>query len=496
MSGTQDIPGQADSSGNSSSSPAMRKAVYIPESDRIPLFQKIMFAVGNSMDFFATGLMVGVLWMPYFNIGLGISPARLGLVLMILQAWNAFLDPVMGNISDNARTSWGRRRPFLATGAFLTACLSPWIWRPPTAWGETGMVVYLVVLGLLFYTCFSSWAMPYYSMQLELTPNYDERTRLNAWSAVFGKLTGLCGSWAMALLSSSLFADPATGHPDIVHGMKVCSWFVAGAILVVGLLPAIFVKERYYAEARNQAREPFWQSIRESARCRPLWLLIGLSFFLVVGSTSVNTLAQYLNIYYVNHGDIAKASVIIGFKGTLLVVTGLLCIPFYTWMGERYDKKVVVGLMIGVTMIGHLLNVFLMTPANPWLQIIPGFFESSAIAAVWLFVPSMKADAADYDELHTCRRREGSLNAFYSWFIKAALTCSMGLGGWVLEFSGFDVKLVHEQPAPVLNMMLWLYVALPMVVWAVALAFVWRYPLDRVKMAGVRAQLEARRGKV
>lgn len=473
-----------------------RERIIIPEGDRIPLFQKVMFAAGNSMDFFATGLMVGVLWMPYFNIGLGISPARLGLVLMVLQAWNAFLDPVMGNLSDNTRTRWGRRRPFLAVGAILTACLSPWIWRPPVSSGEAGMVTYLLVMGVLFYTCFSCWAMPYYSMQLELTPNYDERTRLNAWSAVFGKFTSLCGAWAMALLSSSWFANPATGQPDIVHGMKVCSWFVAGAILIVGLLPALFVQERYYSEARHQARDPFWQSIRESARCRPLWMLIGISFFLVVGSTSIGTLAQYLNIYYVNHGDLAKASVIVGVKGTLLVVTGLLCIPVYTWLGERYDKKQVVGFMIGLTMVGQVLNVFLMTPAHPWLQIIPGFFESSAISAIWLFLPSMKADTADYDELKTMRRREGALNAFYSWFIKAALTCSMGLGGWVLEFSGFDVKLAHEQPASVLHTMLALYVILPVVIWGIALIFVWRYPLNRAEMSAIRQALEGRRGAV
>lgn len=475
---------------------SIKSATAIPESDRIPFFQKLMFAAGNSMDFFATGLMIGVLWMPYFNIGLGISPAKLGIVLMILQAWNAFLDPVMGNISDNARTRWGRRRPFMVVGATLTALLSPWIWRPPTAWGETGMVIYLIGLGLIFYTCFSTWAMPYYSMQLELTPNYDERTRLNAWSAVFGKVTGLCGAWIMAILSSQFFADPVTHKPDIVHGMKVCSWVVAGLILAVGLLPPLFVKERYYAEARHQSRDPFWQSLKESAHCHPLWMLIGASFFLVIGSSSVGTLGQYVNIYYVNRGDLAAASMIGGFKGTLLVITGLACIPIYTWLGEKFDKKLVVGFMVGLTMFGHTLNYFLMTPANPWLQIIPGFFESSAISAVWLFLPSMKADAADYDELKTTRRREGSLNAFYSWFIKAALTCSFGLGGWVLEFSGFDVKLAQQQPASVLHTMLLLYVAIPLVIWSLALIFIWFYPLDRSEMAEIRVQLEVRRGKV
>lgn len=64
-----------------------------------------------------------------------------------------------------------------------------------------------------------------------------------------------------------------------------------------------------------------------------------------------------------------------------------------------------------------------MRPEHPYLQIVPGVFESCALAAVWMFFPSIKADVADHDELSTGRRREGSLNAFFSWFIKAALTC-------------------------------------------------------------------------
>ncbi len=470
-------------------------AARISASDRIPLGQKIAFGAGNCADYFATGLTIGVLWMPYFNIGLGIDPAKLGFILMVLQAWNAILDPVMGNLSDNARSRWGRRRPFMFVGAILTAAISPWIWRPPMEWGENAMVAYLIIVGMVFYAAFSTWAMAYYGLQLELTPNYDERTRLTAWITFFGKISGLLGGWAMAIISGPLFAHPDTGQPDLVHGMQVCSWFIAGLILVVGLLPAVFVKERYYeAETRHQARDPFWRSIYESLKCQPLWMLIGLSFFLVVGSAAVGSLGQYVNIYYVCHGDLAVASIITGWKGTVLVVTGILCIPLYTWLGERFDKKKVVAFMLSASMGGHILNYFLMRPDMPYLQIIPGIFESCAIAAVWLFVPSMKADIADYDELKTARRREGALNAFYSWFIKAALTCSMGLGGLVLNISGFDVKKGAGQPPEVLHSMLLLYVGLPMVIWACGLIFVWLYPLDRSRMGQIREDLEARRG--
>ena len=107
----------------------------------------------------------------------------------------------------------------------------------------------------------------------------------------------------------------------------------------------------------------------------------------------------------------------------------------------------------------------------------------------------MKADAADYDELDTTRRREGSINSFYSWFIKASLTCAAGVGGWLLELSGFSAK-VAAQPPEVLRHMLVMYLVLPIGIWALALWIAFAYPLDRARMAGIRSELEARRGKV
>nr|WP_221773371.1 MFS transporter [Ruficoccus amylovorans] len=125
------------------------KPSKIPAADRIPLGQKIAFALGGKMDYFATGVTISMLWMPYFNIGLKISPGLLGLCLMLLRGWDAITDPLMGNISDNARTRWGRRRPFMFVGAILTAAIYPFLWRPPAGWSELGMFFYLLFVGCL-----------------------------------------------------------------------------------------------------------------------------------------------------------------------------------------------------------------------------------------------------------------------------------------------------------------------------------------------------------
>ena len=207
------------------------------------------------------------------------------------------------------------------------------------------------------------------------------------------------------------------------------------------------------------------------------------------------SLGQYLSIYYIFDGDLPAASIVVGWKATVLAVTGILSIPVWAWLGERFDKKIMVISMLLFSMVGHLMNAICMRPDAPYLQIIPAIFESGAIAAVWLFIPSMKADTADYDELHTTRRREGSINSFYSWFIKASLTCAMGLGGLVLELSGFTSKHVH-QPPDVLGRMFGYYLAVPIAIWGVALVFALFYPLSRSRMAGIRVELEARRGRI
>jgi hypothetical protein len=136
-------------------------------------------------------------------------------------------------------------------------------------------------------------------------------------------------------------------------------------------------------------------------RCGPLWSLISASFFLVMGYSAIGGLGQYVNIYYVCNGDMLEAGTIAGIKGSVLAVSGIAMLPFFAWLGEKYDKRTVVMLMLSMSMFGHLLNYWLMTPEHPYWQIVSGFFESSAIGAVWMFLPSMKADVADYDEHHT-----------------------------------------------------------------------------------------------
>lgn len=159
------------------------------------------------------------------------------------------------------------------------------------------------------------------------------------------------------------------------------------------------------------------------------------------------------------------------------LLTGVLWMPFFN-----------IGLGMSPAVLGLVLMAY-----RAWDAITDPVVGNWS--DIWLFLPSMKGDVADWDELHTHRRREGSINSFYSWFIKASLTCAMGVGGFVLQFSGFDAAR-EVQPDHVLSSMFNLFLYLPLEIWGIAWISAWLFPLNRARALEIRAALEVRRGVI
>ena len=473
-----------------------REPAKVTAEDKVPFKQKASYALGSLVEAFAGGSL-GPMFLPVFNLGYGISPGLLGIIGVIHRVWDAIYDPIIANVSDNTRTRWGRRRPYILIGAIATAIVTPLTWRLGAGWSETAMLVYIAFIGILGHACMSTWAMPYNSLMLEMTPNYDERTRVSAYRAIVGKFGALVGAWILPLCASKMFANPTTGEADLVRGMQTVSIWLSVGIVAFGILPALFVTERYYAkEASKQAKEPFFKGLRDSFQLKPLWMLISIVLFQVLGNALVGGMGFYLNVFFVNKGQLTDAAFIEGLKASVAFVTGLAAVPFWTWVSEKLDKKYTLMIIIASGLISSALQYLCLSPRYPYLQIIPAVFYASVVASIWLILPSMQADIVDYDELRTYRRREGNINAVFTWFFKLGVTLATGASGFILMWTGFEVKNGSNQAPEVLWLMLVLFITVPAFFWTVAVVILWFYPLDREKMAGIRAELEARRGKI
>jgi GPH family glycoside/pentoside/hexuronide:cation symporter len=464
--------------------------------DRVPFWHKVAYGIGGTVEATAGWIPQGNLT-PVFNLSLGLNPALLGGVVMLWRIWDAMTDQLMGNISDNTRTRWGRRRPFIVLGAIMTGITMPLIWWMPVGLASWQIVTWLVVMGIIFYTCFSVWAMPYYSLQLEMSPDYNERTNITAYRSFAQQIFGVVGSWILALAASPILSRFADHKPDLVNGMRYISIGLGLVTILLGALPGLFVKERYYEkDASKQAKQPLWRGLKQTLSTRPFLWVIAITFTKTFGFSLVGALGFYLNAYYVCKGNIFLATKIAGVASTFLFVPNLFAIPICTWIANRWDKGVLLYVTIASGILGSLSMYFLVTPLHPWLQVFPSLLIGPLGIGLWLVVPSMQADVADYDELMTGQRREGSFSATYSWTLKASTALSGGISGLVLVWTGFDISHGAIQPVEVLLNIKFLSIWIPVVFLVMSIFAVSRYELTRKRMAEIRIILESRRGVI
>ena len=169
--------------------------------DRIPLAQKVVYGVGafvNNLLAAAIGGMVIVL-----NLGLGMNPALVGLLSALPRLTDAITDPLMGYVSDNTRSRWGRRRPYIFCGAIAAGVIFALLWQLPSGQTESFYFWYFLVGSLFFYLAYTVFATPWVALGYELTPDYHERTRLMGVQNFIGQLAYLLSPWFLFVMPVS-----------------------------------------------------------------------------------------------------------------------------------------------------------------------------------------------------------------------------------------------------------------------------------------------------
>ncbi len=187
------------------------------------------------------GQMVAIL-----ILGLGISPIFVGLIGCIPRVFDAVLDPIVGFSSDNARTKYGRRRPFIFFGAIFAGICYMLMFQLYKENSTTFNGWYFLIFQILFFAAFTCYSIPWIALGYEMTPDYHERTNLQSWSRVLAQIPWLISPWCWAIMyNKNWFSNPETGDPDPVLGARTVAIIIGVVIMVGGILPAIFNKEHF-----------------------------------------------------------------------------------------------------------------------------------------------------------------------------------------------------------------------------------------------------------
>ncbi|HEY4081062.1 MAG TPA: MFS transporter [Burkholderiaceae bacterium] len=464
-------------------------------SDRIPLTQKLGYGLGSMIDMWGHWLYPALAFQ-VFNIFLGMAPGLISTAQMIKIFIDAASDAIFGWLSDNTRTRWGRRRPFILVGGVLAGIGLPLMFAVGKGWSDTEYFIFMLVSIALYVPVMSCFNLPWTSLAAEMTPDYHERTSLQSIKNAIQKAPELAMFCAAQFTTLAIFND-SNGKPDILRGAQTYCVILGAVMIVAAITIFSVVRERYYVSlvSKTQTHIPFADTLWRTLRCRPFRHVLGMMLAYGTGTAMVAALGYYATVYYVCHGDVVLATKWNTAMGVAGMVFGFLGIPFFTAIARRYGKRVGLATVLSLAICAFIGDWWLYNPELPYLQLLACGFVAFTGAGFWTLYGSTVADVIDYDETQTGQRREGSFSACQAWISKLGIALGVGASGWILQLTGFDSK-VPVQTEHSLFMIRILLSAIPVTGLVLALIAVLRFELTEKRMGEIRVELEATRGQV
>lgn len=392
--------------------------------------------------FNVAGILVGLMG----NISLGLSAFWLGFILIIPRLWDAFSDPIIGHFSDNTRTSWGRRRPYLLIGGILVAVFFVIMWWIPKgemvrAWFPTDSGFHAFQLGyilftlLLFFTSVNIFEIPHGALGMEITTDYHERTRLFSAKSFVGNIFAMSTPWLFKLASLEMFKGTGGNEAD---GMRYVALMVAAILIPLSFWWFFKLREPGFIKASMHEKTPFWKDMKHIIRNKNFIMLTLTVFTLAMGFNFVQLLGSYIPIFYVFGGNKAAGATLLGINGTIWAITGVLAVFPLNLISPRLGKRNTLIISMVLICIAQLTKIVCYNPDYPYLIIIPTVLLSAGMLFFFTLGSSMVGDICDEDELKTGYRSEGSYYAIFWWFIKMGTALASLVAGALIVFTLFD----------------------------------------------------------
>jgi len=422
----------------------------------------------------------------FYNQVMHVPPDLVGLAIFVALLVDAFLDPIVGQFSDNLRTRWGRRHPLMYASALPVSISYLLLWNPPH-WSPAALFVYLIVVAVIVRTFITFYEIPSSALAPELSDDYDQRTSFLSYRVFFGWYGGL----TMLELAYIVFLKPDAHHA--VGQLNETGYSRYGITAAIVMFLAILISaagtHKFIPYFRTPAgeRKSLLLYAREMLaslgnRAFLILMLAAIPFNLATGL--VFALSVYISTYF---WLLTNVQIFILTLATFIAVllAFLMAVPLSRRFGKRESAIVMflVGLFIAIIPMGlRLANLFPPNGDPSLLPILFGFQTISGALTIGssIIMLSMLADVVEDSELKTGRRSEGLFFAGGSFLAKVVSGSGVFVSGLLLSFIHFPARAIpgHVDPQILHNLAL-VYLPAIAILYCVAVAVISAFPITR-----------------
>jgi len=461
---------------------------------KVPFGQKVAFGVGmlaNQMFPAVLGIFMVVLVQD-----LGFPGWMWGLIFFLPRIFDAITDPIMGYISDNTKSRWGRRRQYVFLGAIILGISFVIMWQLYRENGISYNFYFFMFWSFIFYLGLTLFSVPYVAMGYEMSNDFHERTSIMAVAQWIGQWAWVIAPWFWVIMYDKSWFESA----DVAT--RTLAIWVGIFCMLFAMVPAIFIKSKSTLQENyapltlrsvGHSLVEIIKSFKEAFASAPFRKLCAATFLIFNAFNTIASFSFFIIVYHLFNGDAGASGIwptLFGCLGALF--TTFLVIPIVARMSRKIGKKRTFVISQSISVIGYLLFWFLFIPGKPYMFIFALPLFSFGIGSLFTIMMSMTADVIDLDELETGKRREGIFGAIYWWMVKVGFAIAGLLSGTLMSLVGFDPGVAVQSEGAILGMRIF-FSGIPIMGTLFAIYVMRNYDVDEARANEVRAVLESRK---
>lgn len=403
----------------------------------------------------------------------GVTLVQIGLVTSFSRIFDAVLDPTVGFLSDRLDTPIGRRKPWLLAAGVVCSVALFFLFQPPA----NATIVYYGGWSFLLYFGFSLFEIPRSAWSAEISRDYTERGRINAFIAQFNVVGSLIFWLAPILLVKVTGTTQITGA-----SLSAIVWLYV-LLMPAGLIAASIVVPAGQPIVGKTLR--MVDILKSVVSNKPLlYYILVMSLWGVGQGVSLSTTLMFIN-------DRMKLGSAFPFLMIVFFAATLVAIPLWMRLAPRLGRHRIWAAGLVLTVLTRPLALLLAPgPFEVWLMLALTALGAVLSAPANFAPPTMLSDVIDYDLWKSRTNKAGNFFALNALLLKA--TMAVGAGGAFVLLDAFHYKVGQANVGLADAGLLVCYLVVPGVLQGVAGVLGWFFPLDAERHAIVRRRLEGR----